>query len=134
MNQRKPRRWTEAQKQAIWDRLDAGEPAAAIARSLGRYPSAIRALQLATGGVRPAVRHRSLRALSLEEREEISRAVSAGLSVRSIAATIERAPSTVSRELARNGAGDVTALSRPTLGRCGRLVGRNARSWLAHRD
>jgi IS30 family transposase len=105
MKQRKPRRWTEAQKQAIWDRLDAGEPAATIARSLGRYPSAIRALQLATGGVRPAVRHRSLRALSLEEREEISRAISAGVSVRSIAATIGRAPSTVSRELARNGGG-----------------------------
>ena len=105
MNQRKPRRWTEAQKQAIWDRLDAGEPAATIARSLGRYPSAIRALQLATGGVRPAVRHRSLRALSLEDREEISRGVSAGASVRSIAATIGRAPSTVSRELTRNGGG-----------------------------
>lgn len=104
MNQ-KPRRWTEARKQAIWDRLDAGEPAATIARSLGRYPSAIRALQLATGGVRPAVRHRSLRALSLEEREDISRSVSAGVSVWSIAATIGRAPSTVSRELARNGGG-----------------------------
>ena len=93
MRQRKPRRWTEAQKQAIWDRLDSGEPAATIARSLGRYPSAVRALQLATGGVwSPAVRQRSLRALSLEEREEISRWVSAGVSVRSIAATIGRAP------------------------------------------
>lgn len=102
---RKPRRWTEGQKQAIWDRLDAGEPAATIARSLDRYPSAIRALQLVTGGVRPALRHRSLRALSLEEGEEISRGLSAGVSVRSIATTIGRAPSTVSRKLARNGGG-----------------------------
>jgi IS30 family transposase len=105
MKQRRPRRWTEAQKQAIWDRLDAGEPEATIARSLGRYPSAIRALQLATGGVRPAVRHRSLRAFSIEEREEISRGASGRASVRLIAATIGRAPSTVSRELARNGGG-----------------------------
>jgi IS30 family transposase/transposase-like protein len=68
-----------------------------------RYPSAIRSLQLQTGGVRPGLRCRAERALSLAEREEVSRGLAADLSVRTIAAGIGRAASTVSREITRNG-------------------------------
>jgi IS30 family transposase len=97
------RKFTGAEKTAIWDRLDAGETPAAIARSMCRYPSAIRSLQLQTGGVRPGLRCRAERALSLAEREEVSRGLAADLSVRTIAAGIGRAASTVSREITRNG-------------------------------
>jgi IS30 family transposase len=100
---RSPIRFTDAEKNEIWDRLEAGEPAAVVARSFGRYPSAIRGMQLASGGVRPAVRNRSERALSFAEREEISRGLCAGTSLRAIARSIDRPPSTVSREVARNG-------------------------------
>jgi IS30 family transposase len=97
------RKFTGAEKAEIWDRLSAGETASAIASSMGRYPSAIRVFQLRTGGVRPPHRRRSDKALSLAEREEISRGLAAGTSVRSIAAGLGRAPSTVSREICRNG-------------------------------
>jgi transposase, IS30 family len=97
------RKFTGAEKAEIWDRLCAGETASAIALSMGRYPSAIRVFQLRTGGVRPRHRQRSGRALSLAEREEISRGLAAGRSIRAIAAGVGRAPSTVSREICRNG-------------------------------
>ncbi|MGO9149044.1 MAG: transposase [Acidimicrobiales bacterium] len=100
---RKAVRFTDAERNEIWDRIEAGESVASIATHFHRYPSAIRQMQLATGGVRPAVRNRSRRALSLAEREEISRGVCSGESMRSIAKRIGRAPSSVSRELARNG-------------------------------
>ncbi len=100
---RGPRRFTPEERHEVWDRIGAGESVNAIALSLGRYPSAIRQIQLVTGGVRPGVRRRSARALSLVEREEISRGVAGGQSLRAIAARLGRAPSTVSREVARHG-------------------------------
>ncbi|MFQ5524599.1 MAG: IS30 family transposase [Acidimicrobiia bacterium] len=100
------RRFTEAEIAEVWDRRQAGEPTRSIARRLGRNPSSIRRLFEDTGGVRPARRRRAERHLSLREREEISRGVAAGDSVRAIASRLARAPSTVSRELDRNGGRD----------------------------
>ena len=97
------RRFTGPERAEVWNRIRGGESVAAIASSLGRYPSAVRALQMATGGVCPIERRRSLRALSLEEREEASRGLAAGQSLRAIARGLCRAPSTLSREVRHNG-------------------------------
>ena len=99
---KKQKRFTGAERSEIWDRLEAGESLPSIARSFGRYPSAIRAVQLPTGGVRPYERKRSARALSMEEREEISRGLSSGKSLREIARQLDRSPSTICREVGRN--------------------------------
>jgi IS30 family transposase len=100
---RPPRKFTPDQRHEIWERIDAGESPASITRSMGRYPSAVRSLMLETGGIAPPVRTRSPRCLSVEEREEISRGLAAGDSLRAIAARLGRAPSSVSREVSRNG-------------------------------
>ncbi len=97
------RRFTEAEIAEVWERRKAGEPTRSIARRLGRNGSSIRRLFEDAGGVRPAPRTRSLRQLSLVEREEISRGVAAGESLRVIAGRLGRAASTISRELTRNG-------------------------------
>jgi IS30 family transposase len=100
---RNPKRFTGPERAEIWDRIAAGESIPKIAASFHRYPSAIRSLLRQTGGVRPPVCTRSKRALSLDEREEVSRGLAAGESLRSIAARPGRAPSTVSREVNRSG-------------------------------
>ena len=87
----------------MWDRWEKGESLHSIARLFGRHHSAIQGILSRTGGIRPPQRRRSHRALTLAEREEISRGVIAGQSLRSIAALLGRAPSTVSREVNRNG-------------------------------
>jgi len=96
------RRFTEAEIAEVWERRGAGEPTRSIARRLGRNGSSIRRLFEDAGGVRPAPRRRAVRHLSLHEREEISRGVARGESLRVIAGRLGRAPSTVSREVARN--------------------------------
>ena len=100
-----PRRiyYTEADKAAMWDRWQKGESLNSIARLFGCSHSSIQRVFSPTGGIRPPPRQRSRRALSLLEREEISRGVAAGQSLRWIAAALGRAPSTVSREIKRNG-------------------------------
>ena len=103
MKQRPRIYYTEEQKALMWDRWQQGESLNAIARLFDRHHSAIQGVLARTGGIRPAPRRRSRHALTLAEREEISRGVVAGRSIRSIAATLNRAPSTVSRELRRNG-------------------------------
>ena len=95
--------YTEEQKAMMWDRWQRGESMHSIARLFDRYHSSIQGILAETGGIRPPKRSRSRLALTLSEREEISRAVVAGHSVRSIARSLGRAPSTVSRELSRNG-------------------------------
>jgi len=95
--------YTEADKGLMWDRWEKGESLNAIARHFGRSHSSIQGILSRTGGIRPPQRQRSQRALTLAEREEISRGVVVGLSLRSIAALLGRAPSTVSREIKRNG-------------------------------
>lgn len=95
--------YTETQKALMWDRWQKGETLHQIARLFDRYATSIRGILAETGGIRPAPRRRSRLSLTLAEREEISRAVVAGCSIRSIAAALGRAPSTISRELSRNG-------------------------------
>jgi IS30 family transposase len=87
----------------MWDRWKKGETLHQIAKLFDRPHTSIRTVLAETGGIRPAERQRSRLALSLEEREEISRALVGGESIRSMAARLFRAPSTISREIARNG-------------------------------
>lgn len=94
---------TEAEKADIWDRRLQGESLSAIARHLDRGLETIRRYVLLTGGVRPRPRTRSQRELTVVEREEISRGLAAEHSCHAIARRIRRAPSSVSREVARNG-------------------------------
>ncbi len=96
-------RFSEAEVIEVWDRWQAGDANRLIGRDLGRSAGSIRAFVESWGGVRPRVRQRSRKHLSLVEREEISRGVAAGESLRVVAARLGRAPSTVSRELVRNG-------------------------------
>jgi len=95
--------YTETDKAEMWDRWQKGESLNSIARHFGRSHSSIQGILARTGGIRPPQRCRSRRALTLPEREDISRGVVAGQSLRWIAASLGRAPSTVSREINRNG-------------------------------
>ncbi len=96
-------RFTEVEMVEVWDRWQAGDANRLIGRDLSRSAASIRAFVESWGGVRPRLRRRSSRYLSLLEREEISRGVAAGDSLRMVATRLGRAPSTISRELARNG-------------------------------
>src|ERR1700692_2971589 len=97
------RQLTDEEIEEIWRRFGAGENMFAIAESMGRTHSHFRKIQRDHGGVRPMLRHRSDRHLSVEEREEISRGLADVRSWRTIALCIGRAPSTISREVDRNG-------------------------------
>ena len=96
-------RFREVEKVEVWDSWRGGEAMRLIARRLGRESSSVRTMIEDTGGVRPVRRRRAARCLSLTEREEISWGVAAGESLRQIACRLGRAPSTVCREVARNG-------------------------------
>ena len=87
----------------VWQRWRRGESLRLIARRLGKRGPSVRAFVLQTGGVQCPPPRRAARALLLAEREEISRGLAAGDSCRVIARRLGRAPSTVSREVARNG-------------------------------
>jgi IS30 family transposase len=102
MKQRPRIHYTESQKALMWERWQKGESLQQIAQLFDRNHSSIQPILAATGGIRPAPRCRSRLALTLSEREEISRALVAGHSIRSIAAQLGRAPSTISREIKRN--------------------------------
>jgi len=95
--------FTNAQRQELWDRYQRGESLNAIARALGKRSSSIYNHLRPTGGIRPVSRKRSRLALTLAEREEISRGIVAEQSIREIARILGRAASTVSREVRRNG-------------------------------
>ena len=103
MKQRPRIYYTESQKALMWERWQKGESLQQIAQLFDRNHSSIQRILAETGGIRPMQRCRSRLALSLAEREEISRAVVADQSIRSIATSLGRAPSTISREIKRNG-------------------------------
>jgi IS30 family transposase len=103
MKQRPRIYYTESQRALMWERWQKGESLQHIAQLFDRNHSSIQRILAETGGIRPAPRCRSRLALSLAEREEVSRAVVAGYSMRSIAVQLCRAPSTISREIKRNG-------------------------------
>ena len=103
MKQRPRIHYTESQKVLMWERWQKGESLQQIAQLFDRNHSSMQPILAVTGGIRPAARCRSRWALTLAEREAISRAVVAGHSIRMIAAQLGRAPSTISRELQRNG-------------------------------
>jgi IS30 family transposase len=97
------RMFTSAQCAELWSRYKAGESVDGIGRALGSVASTVRRELQYTGGIAPAQRRRSARVLSLIEREEVSRGIAAGCTIRSIARTLNRAPSTVSQEVSRHG-------------------------------
>jgi IS30 family transposase len=100
-------RWlSAADEDEIWARLRAGHAAKPTARALGLTTGGVRAYLVRCGGIRPVPRRRSPVRLSLAEREEISRGLAAGRSLRVIAAGLGRAPSTISREVAAHGGRD----------------------------
>jgi IS30 family transposase len=103
MKQRPRIYYTEEQKALMWDRWQQGDTLHAIAKLFDRHHPSIAGILAQTGGIRPAPRRRSRLALTAAEREEISRGLVTGRSIRSIAAKLGRAPSTVSREIRRNG-------------------------------
>ena len=106
MDQRFRRGFTAAEKTELWDRWQRGESLKAIGRAFGKPSSSIYHQVAPHGGIRPAARRRSRLALTLPEREEISRGIAAHQSARSMARLLGRSPSTVSRELKRNGGYD----------------------------
>ena len=91
------------QKTEVWRRWKAGESLHEIGRALGKDHGSIHFLLSRHGGIVPAVRRRSERTLTLAEREEISRGIASGSSIREIARNLQRAASTISREVARHG-------------------------------
>src|SRR5512144_1543730 len=103
MKQRPRIYYSASQRAMIWDRWRKGDTIHEIAGLFDRFHSSIHRILAETGGIRPAERHRSRTALTLADREEISRGVVAGSLIRSIAASLSRAPSTISREVQRNG-------------------------------
>ena len=106
MDQRFRRGFTAAEKTQLWDRWQRGESLKAIGRAFGKPSSSIYYQVAPHGGIRPPPRRRSRLALTLAEREEISRGIAAHQSARSMARLLGRSASTVSRELKRNGGYD----------------------------
>ena len=106
MERRYRRGFSTAEKTELWDRWQRGESLRSIGRVFGKPSSSIYFQLAPYGGIRPAPRRRSRLALTLSEREEISRGIVARRSIRSMASLLGRSPSTVSREVCRNGGYD----------------------------
>ena len=98
-----PLGYTWQQRAELWARYRAGDSIREIARDLAKNPGAVHGVIRLQGGITPRLRARSLRALSLEEREHISRALAADESYRAIGRRLGRAASTISREVAPHG-------------------------------
>jgi len=94
---------TVEDKEVVWSGWHSGRSMSDIARDIDKAPASVFGLLRQHGGIEPAARTRNARCLSLEEREEISRGLAAGSSLRTIAGELGRSPSTVSREIERNG-------------------------------
>jgi IS30 family transposase len=103
MSEEKRSRLSPTQRTDIWSRWKSGQSLHEIGRAFGKPHSSIRCLLLPRGGIPPAARRRSRLALTLAEREDISRGTASGSSIREIARHLDRAASTVSREVNRHG-------------------------------
>jgi IS30 family transposase len=103
MEERRRRGLSTRERSELWRRWKQGQSLSDIGRALGKAPASVHGFLAAKGGIAPIARRRSDRALTVHEREEISRRVCAGDSLRSVARLLGRSPSTVSREVARNG-------------------------------
>ena len=106
MGQRFCRGFSAGEKTELWERWQRGESLKAIGRAFGKPSSSIYNQVAPHGGIRPAARRRSRSALTLFEREEISRGIAGQQSARSMARLLGRSPSTVSREISRHGGYD----------------------------
>ena len=95
--------FSPSESNELWTRWRAGETLKSIGRAFDRPSSSIHYQLARTGGISPLSRRRSRLALTQREREEISRGIAVGLSIRSIASALDRAASTISREIKRNG-------------------------------
>ena len=101
---RKPRTYyTDKQKELMWERWRKGDSITTVARLFDRTHNSISRIFREVGGFKPPTRKRSERVLCLSEREEISRGLAHQLSIRKIASQMSRSPSTISREINRNG-------------------------------
>src|ERR1700750_420399 len=107
MAQGKRDRLSTEQRIDMWRRWKAGESLHEIGRAFGKGHGSIRFLLTQRGGIVPAARRRSLRTLTLAEREDISRGIASGSAIREIAKGLQRPVSTVSREVSRHGGGAV---------------------------
>src|SRR6201996_2541831 len=105
MAQGKRDRLSMEQRIDMWRRWKAGESLHEIGRGFGKGHGSIRFLLTQRGGIVPAARRRSLRTLTLAEREDISRGIASGSSIREIAKGLQRPVSTVSQEVSRHGGG-----------------------------
>jgi IS30 family transposase len=103
MIERKRRGLSAAQKAELWKRWKAGQSLHAIGRALGKDHVVVHFVLARHGGIAPPIRRRTQRVLTLAEREDISRGIASGCSMRVVAQALHRAPSTVSREIARHG-------------------------------
>ena len=103
MTQRRRSRLSPTQETDVWKRWKAGQSLHAIGRVFGKPHTSIRHLLLPRGGIPPAVRRRSRLALTRSDREDISRGIASGSSIREIARHLDRAASTVGREVTRHG-------------------------------
>jgi len=99
-------KYTTEQKNEIWDRWQRGESMSSIGRLFDRESSSVYSLLEPSGGIRPPSRKRSQLVLTISEREEISRGIVSQHSLRTIATQLKRSPSTISREIKRNGGHD----------------------------
>jgi hypothetical protein len=107
----------------MWRRWKAGESLHEIGRAFGKSHASIQFLLSQRGGIVPAARRRSLLMLTLAEREDISRGIASGSSIREIAKGLQRAASTVSREVARHGGRPCIEPMKPIIRPGSRLCG-----------
>ncbi len=114
MKQRRRIFYSAAQRDEMWDRWRRGDSPHEIGRLFDRGHSSVLSVLAPSGGIRPPPRKRSRLALSLAEREEISRGPVAGRSIRAISVALGRAASTISREIARNAGANCIGRRKPT--------------------